>query len=115
MSRHAVPRAWKRSLRATVSNAVGLLVSVPGHSSSRILVVKPVQLASFFFFPFLPSSGDCVYQFEKAMMLQLRLRGNSLPWLCGLLQRQSRSVRPRVLISLVVCTDMLGPWNRHHR
>lgn len=54
VSRHAVPRAWKRSLRAIVSKAVGLPVFVVvfalavfvfgglGHSNSRILVVRPV-------------------------------------------------------------------------
>lgn len=54
VSRHAVPRAWKRSLRAMVSKAVGLdipplefsfavFVSGPlDQSSSRTLVVNPV-------------------------------------------------------------------------
>lgn len=54
VSRHAVPRAWKRSLRAVVSKAVGLalfsfalalavFVSGPfDQSSSRTLVVNPV-------------------------------------------------------------------------
>lgn len=44
-SRHAVPRAWKRSLRATVSKAVGLAVSELGHSSSRILVFTPFAIS----------------------------------------------------------------------